>query len=189
MNTLSLVIEREYSSRVKKKSFILLTIFMPFLFVGLAFVPMWLASIKDSGMKKIAVIDQTGMYAPELKSSDTYKFETIGKNDMADTHPELGKTLFAILQITDDLSKNPKAVTLTSEKQTPIDLQSYIQKTLSEKLKELLEHGMTQGQISRETKIPQGTISRIAAGIHKDPRASNARRIDQLYDKVVREAA
>lgn len=71
MNTLGLVIEREYTSRVKKKSFILLTILMPFLFVGLAFVPMWLSTIKDSGVKKIAVIDQTGLYAPDLKSSES----------------------------------------------------------------------------------------------------------------------
>ncbi len=134
MNTLGLVIEREYTSRVKKKSFILLTILMPFLFVGLAFVPMWLSTIKDSGVKKIAVIDQTGLYAPDLKSSEHYQFQLVGDADTTNYQTQLGNELFAILQITGDLSKNPKAVSLTSGKQTPMDLQSQIENTLSEKV-------------------------------------------------------
>ena len=48
MNKTLIIIQREFMTRVKKKSFILLTILMPFIFAALIFVPLWLASIKDS---------------------------------------------------------------------------------------------------------------------------------------------
>lgn len=116
MNTLKLIVEREYANRVRKKSFILMTILMPFLFVALALLPMWLANLKDSGTKKIAVVDYTGIYASEFQSNKEYNFELIHQNDTSGLIRQLGDQLFAILTITDDLSKNPKAVSLTSEK-------------------------------------------------------------------------
>lgn len=133
MKTLKLVVEREYMSRVTKKSFIILTILMPFIFVALVFVPLWLANIKDTGSKKIAVIDKTGLYAGEFKSTEEYQYEVVGRNDTS-LQSQLGGELYAILQITDDLSKNPRAITLTSEKQAPMGLIGGIQSTLSEKV-------------------------------------------------------
>ena len=43
MNKLFLIIQREYFSRVKKKSFLLMTILGPLLMAGLMIVPVWLA--------------------------------------------------------------------------------------------------------------------------------------------------
>ena len=110
MNALKIIISREYISRVTKKSFILLTIFMPFLFTALVFVPYWLSTIQDSGERKIIVVDESGIYAAEFKDSEKYKYEVIGNSDIKDQQSRLGKDVYAILQITDDLSKNPKAV-------------------------------------------------------------------------------
>ena len=44
MSKTLLIIQREFLTRVKKKSFILLTILMPFIMVALVAVPIWLAS-------------------------------------------------------------------------------------------------------------------------------------------------
>ena len=136
MDALKIIISREYISRVTKKSFILLTIFMPFLFTALVFVPYWLSTIQDSGVRKIVVIDESGLYAPEFKSTESYKFEIIGDANVDNQQSRLGKDVYAILQITDDLSENPNAVSYLSEKQAPIDLLSSIERTLSEKVSE-----------------------------------------------------
>ncbi len=136
MNALKIIISREYISRVTKKSFILLTIFMPFLFTALVFVPYWLSTIQDSGERKIIVVDESGIYATEFKDSEKYKYEVIGNSDIKDEQSRLGKDVYAILQITDDLSKNPKAVSFLSEKQAPLDLLSSIERNLSEKVSE-----------------------------------------------------
>lgn len=136
MNALKIIISREYISRVTKKSFILLTIFMPFLFMALILVPYWLSTIQDSGIRKIVVIDETGIYASEFENTAYYEYELLVEADVTDQQSRLGKDLYAILQITSDLSENPKAVSLLSEKQAPMDLLNSIERTLSEKVSE-----------------------------------------------------
>lgn len=135
MKALNLIIQREYLTRIKKKSFILLTILMPVLFIGFIFVPLLLAGIKDSEVKHITVIDSTGKYAPHLKSSDYYTFEYIGTGNQDNIKPKIGKDIFGILQINEDLTINPKAATFLSEKQIPMDLFMYINHTFSEVVK------------------------------------------------------
>lgn len=131
MKALSLIIQREYLSRIKKKSFILMTILTPIMMIALIFVPLLLAGIKDSEAKRIAIVDNTGKYAQYLQSSDEYQFETASENP-SDLRPNIGNELFGILQITDDLVNNPKAITFYSEKQAPQNLLTYIDMTFSE---------------------------------------------------------
>src|SRR5690554_211171 len=136
MSSLSLIIQREYLTRVRKKSFIILTLLMPFLMVALSLVPFWLSTLNDGSVKNVAVIDKTGIYAPLLESTDQFDFQIIGEADQQESETRLGKDLFAILQITNDLNKDPRAVSLTSEKQAPMELQSVIERTLNEKVTE-----------------------------------------------------
>ena len=136
MNRLNLVIQREYLTRVRKKSFIILTILMPFLMVALSVVPLWLSTLNDGSVKNVAVIDNTGLYAPLFESTDLYQFQIIEEAEQQESESKVGKDLFAILQITDDLSNNPNAATITSEKQTPLDLQTLIQRTLNDRVVE-----------------------------------------------------
>ena len=44
MNKIKLIIAREYLTRVKKKSFILMTLLGPILMAGLMLVPIWIAT-------------------------------------------------------------------------------------------------------------------------------------------------
>ena len=106
MNPLKIIIAREYLSRVTKKSFILLTIFMPFLFTALIFVPYWLSTVKDSEVRKIVVIDESGIYAPEFESTTHYQYELLSDANATEQQSRLGKDVYAILHITNDLSVN-----------------------------------------------------------------------------------
>ncbi|NDW18510.1 ABC transporter permease [Dysgonomonas sp. 216] len=132
MKALGLIIQREYNTRIKKKSFIVMTLLIPFLVVAMLFVPMWLSTIKDSEVKRIVVIDDTGMYAAHLQSSDYYSFEIVMEKNAADMRNDVGQELFGILQISGDLSKDPQAVTFYSEKQAPHDLMMYVNRTLND---------------------------------------------------------
>ncbi len=151
MNRLGLVIQREYITRVRKKSFIILTLLMPLLMVALSLVPLWLSTLNDGSVKNVAVIDNTGIYAPLLKSTDAYQFQVIGGSEQQEPESRLGKDLFAILQITEDLNKNPRAVSLTSQKQAPQELQSMIARTLNEKVtQQKLDDLSSSGNVDRE---------------------------------------
>ena len=151
MNTLSLVIQREYLTRVRKRSFILMTLLMPLLMVALSFVPLWLSTLNDGAVKNIAVIDNTGIYAPLLKSTDLYRFQIINDAQQGEYQSKIGKDLFAILQITEDLSRNSQAVTILSEKQTPQELRTMVESALNEKVMEQrLDDLSRQGNVNAE---------------------------------------
>ena len=107
MSKIGLIIKREYLRRVSKKSFILLTFLTPFLFAALAFVPLWLSSIKGDEVHTVAILDATGKYAPLFEDTESYRFIN-GDKDMDKYRQMSEKEIFAFLNISDDLQKNPK---------------------------------------------------------------------------------
>jgi len=116
MNKIGIVIKREYLTRVKKKSFIILTLLMPALIVGMIVAIVFLSSISDKKTKVIVVADETGEYFPILKNTDQYVF--IGaENGFADFRKNSDETVYATLIISGDLLKNPDSITLYSHKQ------------------------------------------------------------------------
>lgn len=159
MNKLGLVIQREYITRVRKKSFIILTLLMPVLMVTLSLVPLWLSTLNDGSEKNIAVIDNTGIYAPLFKSTEAYQFQVIGEPQQQDSESRLGKDLYAILQITEDLNKDPRAVSLTSQKQAPQELQSMIVRILNEKVtQQKLDDLSSSGNVDNEAIVQVRSI-------------------------------
>jgi ABC-2 type transport system permease protein len=79
MNKLRLIIAREYMSIVGRKSFILMTLGMPLLFILIGSIPVLMTYFNDKGSdtQQIAVIDETGRYAAALHSDDMYDFVAI----------------------------------------------------------------------------------------------------------------
>ncbi len=73
MNKIFLIISREYWSRVKKKSFILMSILGPLLLAGLMVLPVWLAT-RDKTEHTVLVIDETALLKDSLKNNKNVKF-------------------------------------------------------------------------------------------------------------------
>jgi len=67
MNKIGLIIGREYVTRVRKKSFIIMTIIGPVLFAALIVVPGWMTQMEDKEVKLIAVVesDAAGQPVPD----------------------------------------------------------------------------------------------------------------------------
>ena len=80
MKKILLIVQREYFTRVKKKSFIVLTILVPVLFIGM-FVFIGYMAVKGDDLadkKKIEVVDESGVFVNKLKNtgSITYSYTT-----------------------------------------------------------------------------------------------------------------
>ena len=131
MSKIGLVITQEYKNRVAKKSFLVLTLLMPLLFVALIFTPIWLATLKDGEMKLVAVVDQTGKYESVFTDNDAYNFELIGDPIDSLRTSEKRSDYEAIVVISNDLATTPGAVTIYSEKQVNIELKNFIEQGLS----------------------------------------------------------
>ena len=74
MNKVGLIIKREYLTRVKKKSFIIMTLLGPLLMAGLMLVPIWLA-LKDKDIQYIEVVDETSLFINQFENTSTLKFK------------------------------------------------------------------------------------------------------------------
>lgn len=124
-----IVAQREFAIRVKKKSFILMTILMPFLMAALVFLPLFLSMLDSGDRKTVAVIDETGRYVQSLQSNDKYLFVPTEK--MTGALRSDSTDVAAVLQITGDLVDNPNAAAIYSRDEVPLDLQEYVSETLT----------------------------------------------------------
>lgn len=137
MSKISIIIQREYTTRVMKKSFIILTFLTPVLFALIFFVPTLMNKLGDSSQKNIVVIDQTGLYSDVLKNNDTYKFDFVDKApDEVKEDAKTNSDITGLLIITENLVDNPKGATLYSEKQINVETKSYISGLLSKYVEE-----------------------------------------------------
>src|SRR5690554_6500881 len=74
MSKIGLIIKREYTTRVKKKSFIVMTILGPILFASLMILPAVLMQLEGDEFKRIAVIDETGVFVNSLTNTEYIEF-------------------------------------------------------------------------------------------------------------------
>ena len=77
MNHTRLIIAREYLTKVKNKSFLLMTILTPLIIGLLIFLIVYLTSFNNDSLKTITVVDNTGLFANSLKGSGSIEFNFI----------------------------------------------------------------------------------------------------------------
>ena len=75
MNKILLIIKREYLSRVRKRSFIIMSILGPLLFGSILVIPIWLAT-RDNEEKMVMVKDESGLFDHKLKANNIQFFYT-----------------------------------------------------------------------------------------------------------------
>lgn len=123
-NTLSLIIGREYLERVRRKSFIISTILVPIIMIGLMVAPALIMVFSKSEQKTVTVVDNTSCIAPLLQSNDEIKFVVSGESvDSLRADEDNG----AILVIASDAVDNPeKGITLLSRGSLPMMTDAYI---------------------------------------------------------------
>ena len=76
MSNISIIIQREFNERVRKKSFIITTLLMPVLMIALMASPALIMQYSRGDEKVIAVVDDSGLVAPKLENSEEIAFET-----------------------------------------------------------------------------------------------------------------
>lgn len=123
-NNISLIVGREFRARVRKKSFIITTLLMPVLMIGLMLAPALIMEYSQGEQKQIAVIDQSGLVAAHLQSDESIAFEPV---DLAveEARHRLSDH-FAILYIGSDILTNPSNVRLYANASTSIMLEEQI---------------------------------------------------------------
>ncbi len=74
MKNLYLIVSREFTERVRKKSFIITTLLMPIFMVGMMIAPSLMMLYADGGSRQVVVIDRTAEIVDKLQSSPEVTF-------------------------------------------------------------------------------------------------------------------
>lgn len=149
MNKTFLILKQEYLKRVKKKSFIVLTLLVPFLMVGMFALIIFLTINNDKKERTIGIYDESGLFLGEFKSETYTKYLFIDKQKYDQLKGGLKDAeYYALLYIPADIYTNNSAQ-LVSEKQVPMELNEQIERKLSR----FIENDKRQ-KIIAETQIP-----------------------------------
>ena len=70
-SNIGIIISREFSERVAKKSFIITTLLMPLLMLMLMAAPTLIMMLSTPSERHIAVIDESGLIMPALTADGT----------------------------------------------------------------------------------------------------------------------
>lgn len=104
-NKIGIIIGREFSERVQKKSFIITTLLTPILMMALILAPMLISGYSEDSAKQVVVVDDSNIIAQQLTNSEEIVFE------LTPLPLELARTeysdCYAILHIGSDIVGNP----------------------------------------------------------------------------------
>lgn len=135
MSKIGIIIAREYSTRVRKKSFIIGTFLVPVLFALMFVIPMLIATYSsDNKVRTIAVDDQSGVVAQKLEDKENIKYSIIDGAVAEQVKKDLAKsgTYYALLQIFKMDSLNNADVSIFCPEQVSISLKDQIQSQVNE---------------------------------------------------------
>lgn len=136
MNKIWIIFKREYLTRVKKKSFLILTILTPLLFAGIMFVPGYLATRESQEEHKVAVCDRSAIFLGELKDSKSTCFHFIPEEEFNNIKENLKTNeYYALLDIPQSVL-NTKRVIVYSHKQVNLDVKNHIDRQIERLLED-----------------------------------------------------
>ncbi|WP_026997989.1 ABC transporter permease [Flectobacillus major] len=136
MDKILLIIQREYTTRVKKKSFWIASILVPFLIAAVYTIPVYLFLNSDDS-KNVVIIDESGLFKDKIKSEGDFTY--IFKNK---TFEEAKKDLIkskddVLVHIEKDIISNPKGVQIIGKKTVGIGTQHGIQSKIQSELRNI----------------------------------------------------
>jgi len=136
MGVLSLIIKREFISKVRNKSFIVMTFVSPIIFVAVAALIGYLSSMKTE-IKHIGIHDESGMFVNEFKNSESYKYHDVSKIDpklLKDSVSQANYEGVLFIPKKDNLKDYEKAIEYVSEDSPSLGFIANTESKLSEKL-------------------------------------------------------
>ena len=148
MSNFSVILKREYLSRVKKRSFLIITFLGPLFFAALMIAPSLMMMKSDSmeTKKTIAVLDETDWFNGKFESSDINTFVYTNTDENIDTLKKLilEGVYDAVLYVPATSLNVPTNAKLYSNKQIPMSLSSYIKSEMKQEVehRKLLAHGI-----------------------------------------------
>src|ERR1051326_6571928 len=169
MSNTGLIIQREYKTRVRNRTFLLLTFLAPIFYGALILVP-FLASQIGKEKKSVVVVDKSGRFKDKLENSKKTNFQ-FSESSLKDLEAGLKKENGPeyILYIPSDLSiYHPKGILLLAKKNVGTTFKGYLDSVLANRLSEMkmAASGITRAQLdSLKSRVDIGLRINTAKGM------------------------
>ncbi len=136
MNKILLIIQREYLTRVKKKSFWIASILVPLLIAGVYTVPI-LLFVNADNEQRVTIVDESGLFQDKLKSEGDLTF-VFTKQSFEQAKEVLLKSKDDVLvRISADIISNPKGVQIIGKKTVGFGVQNDIEGKIQNELRNI----------------------------------------------------
>lgn len=166
MKQFLLILRREYTVRLRKPSFIVLTLLVPLLLVALYALPVW-ASHHGDNPAKVLVVDQTGLFEGSLVGTDQVHFQAMPDLQYAERQAKEEKA-DAILFIPLRQTTIPHDAFLYYRR-TPPSLE--VQSQISNQLQTLLRNAILEDVYQLEPSVYH-TVTSTRIALHTQDQAS-----------------
>lgn len=181
---IGIIIAREFNERVRKKSFILTTILMPVLMIGLMVAPTLIMRYSKGETRHIAVIDRSDIIAPKLESGEEVIFE---ETDLDLEEARRDRTdLFGILWIGEDVMTNPSNVKLYTNGSSSI----IVEESISGQIADIIEKEKLRAyDIDNLAQILEEVDTKVYMQVFRNDQTSGEGDDKQANSSVVATAA
>ena len=137
MNKIGLIIKREYLTRVRKRSFLILTFLGPILMAAIYIIPIMLALNSSTDHLRVAVVDESHWFEDRFSSNKEHTFVTMPGQPI-DSVKEMVKTgVFDMALYVPPTQLNiPSNATVYSIRQVPMEVETYISGVMEKEIEE-----------------------------------------------------
>ena len=178
MNKLLLIIQREYTTLVARKSFIVITLLIPFLFVAIGAVPVLISEWNNSGSAEaVTVIDETGRLAGVIPDTESFRFIPLkgeaGSTDVKSFFDQAGDSRSALVVIPANVLDSAK-VNIYSKSTVNMALVSHVTESLNDTLTAVKIASMGVPNLDKMVKEAQVDIDVNSVKLSDDGTESEA---------------
>ncbi|MDT0557295.1 ABC transporter permease [Ichthyenterobacterium sp. W332] len=140
MNHLPLIIKREYLTKVKNKSFIIMTILSPLIMIALITVVAYLSQLNNNKKRTISILDETGLVNEIFKNTENTSYNILTDISLYDAKLLVkNNEEYGLLHIAkkEDISEISKQIKFYSEDTPSLTLISGLENKLEKKLTDI----------------------------------------------------
>lgn len=130
MRKIGMIIQREYWTRVRKRSFILLTLLAPFLMILIILIPLWVSQ-QGKTVQKILINDQSHLFENLLKPNEYHQI-SYSQEDIRDLLKKFYQTDYNVLLFIPENIIKSNVIQLYYKKQPGLATETYLKGQIEE---------------------------------------------------------
>ena len=137
MNKIGLIIKREYMTRVRKRSFLIMTFLGPILMAAIYIIPIMLALNASNENMRIAVVDESHWFEDRFTNNKEHTFVTMHGQPI-DSVKDMVKTgIFDMALYVPPTQLNiPSNAVVYSIRQVPMEVETYISSVMQKEIED-----------------------------------------------------